>query len=335
MVYSTVPVRIDCTGKVMPVDEDDSLSYGSSDRTVSTVAGQRYVENWNSGELFRHPDAGFIPAHLVEPRDLINVPKPTVGLPALKDLYPEEDTSGNQEKAVRGMACHSSCMSTFSKLPLWGRVNTRARVEMLHHQLKKPFRAGKKIVKCTGAMECFKEKDMENVQNSSGEVTEDDASSNDDFSRIVNRSRLFSSREGGLEAKPDEQNVKISGMEDKVGSVEGYGAVDRRWRYSCNLWPVDNDESKDPPGHYSHTEQAVKLHFYKDFSKQIRLKEEASIDSTPVAVPTTSLAEIYSPSYLEDDIDESVLGKKQFMTRNPSFDTSDDGSVFVLEDGLD
>jgi hypothetical protein len=348
MVYSTVPVRIDFSGKVPPVDLDDSLSYGSSERSMSTIEGQHYlVENWNSGEeLFDHRDAGLI-ANQVNPRDLFNVPKPSVGLPALKDLYPEEDTSGrNKEKAVRGVACHSNCMSNISKLAPWGRVNTRARVEMLHHQLKKPFSAGKKIVKRTGAMECFKEKDSDNMQNSAGEVTEDDVSSNDDFSQLVSRNRRFSNREGGLDGKAVEQNVEVLAVEknvavvgarDEGASAEGDEAGGRRWRYACNLWPVNDDAGKDPPGHYYKTEQAVKLHFYNDFSEQMSLKDEACADDdTTAVVPTRLRTDVYSRSYLED-IDERVVEERQFLPRNLSTDTGDDsdGSVFVLEDGLD
>lgn len=339
MLYSSVPVRIDFTGKVVRVDDEDSLSYGSSERTMSVVEGQQYVVNWNSGlGVFDHPDGGFI-ANDIDPRHLRHRPQSSAAPPALKDLYSEEDTAGKNEKAVGGVACHSKCISTLSKLAPWGRGNSRTRAEMLHHQLKKPFpRVGKKIVKRTIAMECFQEKDAGNMQSSSGEVTEDDVSSHDDFSQIVNRSRQFDDRARGSESKTGSRKKQVLETEDDEGTAQGFGTRDRPWLTSCNLWPVGDGASKDPPGHYYHTEQAVKLHFYNDFSAGMSLKDdEAHADETTTDMPATTLSEAYSPSYMEDDTAGETFEEQNFIARIPTADAGDDsdGSVFVLEDGLD
>lgn len=313
---------------------------------MSTIAGQQYVKTWSSGyEVVDHPNAVVV-ANQIYPLDLVRVPESTVVLPALKDLYPEEDASTSKEKAVRGVACRSPCISTLSKLFPRARVNTRARVEMLQHQLTKPFRAGKKIVTRTGAMQCFKEKEIDNMQNTSGEVssTEEDVSSNDDFPQIAGRSRRnnysTSARQGGVDGKTDEYEVKVLGGEDEEGTAQEFGARDRHSLYSCSLWPDNSDTVKDPPGHFYNTKKEEKIHFYNEISvEKLSLKEkETYLEDIRAPLPTVlpSKPPEYSPSYLEDATDDTLPKERLFITRNRSNDTSDsDRSVFVLEDGLD
>lgn len=357
MVYSSIPARIECMEELPSFSEEDSLSYdGSCERSRSTawsrstVAGQVIYEHWNASfDVFDQPYGGEFPVPEVVHRHpnsmqvsqpLIAIeeqrPQSLVEVPALKDLYPSEEattaSSVNRERGKAGVACHETCISTLSRLPLLGRGNTRARVEMLQHQLRKPFRVGKRMVSKTGgALECFKEKDEEatKIQSMSQRTTEFDGSFSDDFSEIMNRSRGldehdFVSQSNQMDAVKDQQ---------ETSQREIAGIQDRQWHSSSGVWPREFDDTADPPGEYCPTKQQIRYHFYETRTPDQIVASARKAIARSEAVITTS--ELYSRSFLPQE--KLVSEARTYITKTPtaSTDTSDDDSVFVLEDDLD
>lgn len=322
MVYSSVPLDIDCFSGGVPGGEDDSMSsFWSSEvsndsSSFDSEPERSMIENWDPFEQGQ-------PAFSTNPtryQDLVKVPKPTMLLPPLEDLkYPED---GEDEPGEGGVACVPHCMSNLSRLSPFGRgVSARARVEMLQHQLGKPFRklsVGKRIVARAGALDCFKEKDEEKTTGSQGE-TEDAGSSNNSAQSRNQRP----SREDPDGAHRDAVNDNFCDFDPRGWwkDVKDEGLAPRpegrnvRFLYSCDLWPVDASTSADPPGHYYQTKPAVEFHFYNDFSVEAiqtfdfeAPAERPFIEQGPTTTPT---------EYDDDD------------------ETSASGSAFVLQVGLD
>ncbi len=340
MVYSSAPARILYSGEVKIVGEDDNLSlWTSSDNSKSTLEGKEPDTKitWNeSFEAFVHQNHSK-ESYQVEDHDAFNVDallpnsystkgqqvewnenctrlETSALLPPLENPRQEEYNHQVylQDKGQAGMACHSHCMSSISCLAPWGGVNTRARIEMMQHQLGKPFRAlsgGKRIMTRTRAFNSAKQKDV-GLMPIPGNVTDKGESSQ---RSTKNQSRIDSSGNPHHACNDQRNQERISlWAEDKCDDVKEFRSKDSHWRYSCDLWTNEKHTSMDPPGHYYETQQAIRFHFYNDFSVAINQENifaaepSRGNDFSVVATPTFSTAE-----------------------------NSDDDSFFVLQDGLD
>jgi hypothetical protein len=314
MVYSTVPVQvIECSGEGVLVGDEGSFwssDLSNESRKSSLENSMSTIDDWDP---FQHDMPQFPTSSTpnTQYHILFKVPKPTVALPPLEDLkYPKEADGGNED----GVASDSHCMSSIIRLAPRGRVvNARARVEMLQHQLGKPFRklsAGTRIVALTGPFECFKEKN-EGKQLFSQDETVDGRSSNSAQTRnqCSSREAPDSTHHKGLKDKISDNFNYIDWWRDgEEGIAQGHEGKDFRRLYSCNFWPVDTQKSADPPGRYYKTEQAVQFYFYNDFSVE-------TIQQGGFAAPSERPFIDASPAEVKVD--------------------DDDNSVFILQDGLD
>lgn len=331
MVYSSAPARVSYTGEVETLVDDDTFSCKtSSDGSKSTLealepdTNMRWKQNFepfvhrnqtNEGEEeeFNDPfnfedlvhEKQIKKTRKLDSGDKIHGPKSNV---VVHPKRPEESCHREykQDKEGEGMACHSRCMSSLSRLAPWGCLYRRARVEMLQHQLGKPLRAlscGKRITTRTGAFNCFKNTDVDEVPKSD-DGTKSPTPTQHSVTLSSSEPSLGNQREPA-KAKPI-QEIRRSQSDDAWEVAEGFGGKDFRWLYSCNFWPTERSTSMDPPGHYYKTEQEVQFHFYNDFSVEMSQKNEPAAKESAPALST-----------------------------NPTSEMSDDESFFVLQDDLD
>lgn len=269
MVYSSVPVQIDCSGEGIPVNDDDSLSLWSSESSE----GERHVmlndrnaidESWNP---FQH-DKGGSDTKPMKSQDLFKVPKPTTALPPLEDLKYPQDAGVIEDVLVY----QSSCISSITRLTscVIG-VNMRARAEMLQHQLGKPLRklsAGKRILSRTGALEWLKWKSGTSDDNSircSKDDTEDVGSSNNQSAPAGNKitSRDYSrkvSKDLANENKNDTKSIEglRKGSEGRLAALrtQGLGLP------PGNIWPLEENRSGNPSANNHRIAQGLEAHFH-------------------------------------------------------------------------
>lgn len=309
MVHYSAPARILFTGEVERIGHDGSRSCRTSPTrsktTVDDNDDQETEQNWSgSFHAFAHQSHHRQPQRVVD-RETPKVKIPITVLSPLVDPRYQEESSHldfQQDEKDEGTACHKHCLASVARLAPRGKVNTRARIERLQHQLGKPIRAvsaGKRIVTQSCVLDCFTDKDPIEMR-----ARAEAKQKGDSTHKTISWQSQQQPNDKGLTMDAKELGNRCT--EDGWVDFDDSGVKEFRWLYSCNLWPSNKSSSVDPPGHYYKTVQAVQFHFYNDLSVDISSEKGlATPETTSIfsANPTAELSDEESAVVLQEDLD--------------------------------